>query len=110
MESPGAAQPPTAAAVDLGALGYPGAVAVEGGGQVNLGVAGFKAQAFTTSDSVDTVAAYYKAKLGPAASLVQNGGTTMIQATGSNGFVTVSIAPDQATGKTKISVSSIGRP
>ena len=109
MESPGSAQPPTTAAVDLGALSYPGAVALEGGGQLNLGVAGFKAQAFTTSDSVDTVAAYYKTKLGPAASIVQNGGTTVVQVTGANGFISVTITPDQSTGKTKIAVSSIGR-
>jgi hypothetical protein len=94
---------------DIGTLVYPGSTPAEGGGQLNLGVGGVKVQASTTSDSVDTVAAYYKAKLGSNAILNQTGGTTMVQLAGSNGFVTVTIVADQAPGKTKITVSSIGR-
>jgi len=109
-EAPGTAPVPgTAPIADMGALAYPGSTPAEGGGQLNLGVGGVKVQASTTSDSVDTVAAYYKTKLGSNAILNQTGGTTVVQLAGSNGFVTVTIVADQASGKTKITVSSIGR-
>jgi hypothetical protein len=109
-ETPGAAPVPgTAPAVDITTLGYPGATPAEGGGQLNLGIGGVKVQESSTSDPADTVVAYYKAKLGPNAIVNQTGGTTVLQLLGSSGMINVTIAADQSSGKTKITVSSIGR-
>jgi hypothetical protein len=109
-EAPGAAPTMgTAPLPDIATLSYPGAATAEGGSQNIFGMAGVKMQEYTTSDSVDTVAAYYKEKLGPSAMVTQTGGGAVVQVTGSNGVVSVTIAPDQASGKTKITVSSIGK-
>jgi len=104
VEAPGAAP-----VVDIGALSYPGSTPAQGSGQLNLGVGGVKVQESTTSDPVDTVAAFYKAKLGANAIVNQTGGTTVLQLLGSNGMINVTIVADQSSGKTKITVSSIGR-
>ena len=110
VEAPGAAPAQgTAPVIDIGALGYPGATPAEGSGQLNLGVGGVKVQQSTTSDPADTVVAYYKAKLGPNAMVNQTGGSTVVQLLGSNGMINVTIVADQSSGKTKITVSSIGK-
>ena len=109
-ETPGAATVPgTAPVVDIGTLSYPGATPAQGSGQLNLGMGGIKVQESTTSDPADTVAAFYKAKLGPNAMMNQTGGTTVLQLLGSNGMISVTIVADQSSAKTKITVSSIGR-
>jgi len=110
VEATGAAPVPgTTPVIDIGALSYPGATPAEGSGQLNLGMGGVKVQESTTGDPVGTVVAYYKAKLGPNAMVNQTGGTTVLQLLGSNGMINVTIVADQSSGKTKITVSSIGR-
>lgn len=103
-EAPGAGP-----ATDIASLAYPGATAAQGGSQVFPGMGGVKMQEYLTSDSVDTVANYYKGKLGNNAMVTQSGGGAMVQMVGANGILTIAINPDQATGKTKISISSIGK-
>jgi hypothetical protein len=108
-ETPGAAPGQgTTPAVDIGTLSYPGAAAGEGGNQ-SLGFGGVKLQQYTTSDSVDAVVAYYKGRLGTGAIVTQTGSGAVVQMVGANGVISVTVAPDTASGKTKITVSSIGR-
>jgi hypothetical protein len=108
-ETPGAVPGQgTTPAVDVGTLSYPGAAAGDGGNQA-IGFGGVKLQQYTTSDSVDAVVAYYKGKLGVGAIVTQTGNGAVVQMVGSNGVISVTVAPDTASGKTKITVSSIGR-
>jgi len=96
-------------AVDIGQLSYPGATLGQGGNQSIFGAAGIKMQEYITADSVDTVLAYYKGKLGNNAMVTQSGGNAVLQVGGAGGLTTINIAPDSASGKTKITVSSIGK-
>ncbi len=98
----------TSAVVDTGIPVYPGAVALEGQNEV-LGMAGFKLQQYTTSDSVDQVLAFYKDKLGPNAMVTQSGNQASVHVVGSNAVITIAITVDNATGKTKIAITSIGK-
>ena len=100
---------PTAPAVDMGVPVYPGATATEGQGEMSLGVGGLKIQQYTTSDSVDKVVAFYKEKLGPNAMTTQSGNSALVQVGGSNGVINITIAPDSASGKTKFTITSIGK-
>jgi hypothetical protein len=93
--------------VDTGVVAYPGATASGGGGQMSMGAGSVKTQQYTTSDSVDKVVAFYKDKLGPTAMVTQSGQGALVQVSGTNGVITIVIAPDSSTGKTKISMSSI---
>jgi len=95
---------------DIASLAYPGATSTgASGGQVFPGMGGVKVQEYLTSDSVDTVANYYKGKLGNDAMVTQANGGAVVQMVGSNGILTIAINPDQGSGKTKISISSIGK-
>jgi hypothetical protein len=96
-------------AVDIAELNYPGATLGQGANQSIFGAAGLKMQEYFTADSVDTVAAYYKNKLGSNAIVTQSGGNAVLQVGGAAGLTTINIAPDSASGKTKITVSSIGK-
>jgi hypothetical protein len=96
-------------AVDIGELSYPGATLGQGTNQSIFGAAGIKMQEYLTADSVDTVLTYYKGKLGNNAMVTQNGGNAVLQVGGASGLTTINIAPDSASGKTKITVSSIGK-
>lgn len=108
-ETPGAAPGQgTTPSADISALSYPGAAAGEGGNQA-IGFGGVKLLQYTTGDSVDAVVAYYKGKLGVGAIVTPTGNGAVVQIVGSNGVISVTIAPDTASGKTKITVSSIGR-
>lgn len=105
--SPGPSPVPV---VDLGVPIYPGATASEGGGQLSLGAGGIKVQQFTTSDSVDKVAAFYKEKLGAKEVVSLSPGSAMVQGLGANGVVTtVTIATDSGTGKTQFTLTSIAK-
>src|ERR1035437_9051569 len=95
--------------VDMGDLSYPGATLGQGGNQSIFGAAGIKMQEYITADSVDTVLAYYKGKLGSNAMVTQSGGNAVLQVGGTGGLTTINIAPDSASGRTKITVSSIGK-
>jgi len=96
-------------APDLASLAYPGATAPPGGTESITGMGGVNLQQTVTSDSVETVLAYYKGKLGPSAMVTQSGGQAVLQVVGSNGVVNIAIAPDQGSGKTKITLSSFGK-
>jgi hypothetical protein len=84
---------------------YPGAAAPEGGGQMSLG--GFGVRQYTTSDSVDQVVAFYKEKLGSAATVTQNGQQALVQLIGANGYANIAISPGDNSGVTKITIQSI---
>ena len=101
---------PGGAAVDTGVPAYPGAETPEGQTGVVLGMAGLKMQQYTTSDSVDKVVAFYRDKLGPKAVVTQSGNQASVHVVGSNSVVNVAIAVDSASGKTKIVITSIGKP
>ena len=101
--------PPAGPVVDTGVPTYPGATSWGGGTQVTTGTASLKSQEYTTSDSVDQVLAFYKDKLGPTAMVTQSGGQAVVQVLGANGEITVAIKPDSGSGKTKISINSIGK-
>jgi hypothetical protein len=90
---------------------YPGATATEGGGELSTGdtSGGTKVQQYTTSDSVDAVAAFYKDKLGPRALSARSGGSALVQLMGSDGAITVAIAPDSGSGKTVFTITSIAK-
>jgi hypothetical protein len=98
--------PSTAPVVDTNVPVYPGAIPSGEGASMNLGVATFKAQAYTTSDSVDQVTAFYKSKLGPNAIITQAGQEAVLQLQGSNGAINIVVAADASSGKTKITVQS----
>jgi hypothetical protein len=109
-QTPGATPTPGAGApVDMGDLSYPGATVGQGGNQSIFGAAGIKVQEYLTVDSVDTVVAFYKGKLGSNAIVTQSGGNATLQVGGTGGITTIAIVPDTASGKTKITVSSIGK-
>jgi hypothetical protein len=101
--------PSVGPAPDLASLVYPGATPPPGGAESITGMGGVNLQQLVTSDSVDTVLAFYKAKLGSGAMVTQSGGSAVVQVVGSNGVVNVAIAPDQSSGKTKITLSSFGK-
>jgi hypothetical protein len=107
--NPAVPTPPAGPAVDTGVAVYPGATPWGGGTQVNGPTASMKAQEYTTSDSVDQVMAFYKDKLGSTAMVTQSGGQVVVQTLGANGEVTVGITSDAALGKTKITITSIGK-
>jgi hypothetical protein len=92
--------------IDMGDLAYPGGTP---SGNSSMAAAGVKLQEYLTSDSVETVLAYYKGKLGSNAAVVQSNGTAALQAGGPGGITGISIAPDPASGKTKISVTTIAK-
>jgi hypothetical protein len=95
--------------VDMGDLSYPGATLGQGGNQMIPGAGGIKVQEYLTGDSVDTVMAYYKGKLGANAIVTQSGGNAVLQVGGTGGLTSISIVSDSASGKTKITITSIGK-
>jgi hypothetical protein len=101
--------PPAGPVVDTGVATYPGATPWGGGAQVSGPNATMKTQEYTTSDSLDQVLAFYKDKLGPSAMVTQSGGQAVVQVLGANGETTVAIKPDASTGKTHITINSIGK-
>ncbi len=92
---------------EMADLAYPGATATQSGGSMSFGGIGVSGQEYETSDSVDTVVAFYKGKFGSKAMMMQSGGKTQFTVTGSNGITTVAIEREEGAGKTKISISSI---
>ena len=92
---------------------YPGATALQGGGQLTIGdklkVAG---QDFTTDDSVDKVVQFYKDKLGSDLSVVENEGHYRMSVTRGEKahpeVVTIDAFKDEDSGKTKITIAHLG--
>jgi hypothetical protein len=101
--------PPAGPVVDTGVATYPGATPWGGGAQVSGPNATMKTQEYTTSDSVDQVLAFYKDKLGPSAMVTQSGGQAVVQILGANGETTVAIKTDSSSGKTHITINTIGK-
>lgn len=100
---------PTGPVIDLGVPIYPGATPTQAGTTLSMGAGAIKVQEYTTSDSVDQVTAFYKDKLGSNVMVTQRGQQALVQLTGSNGYVNISVAPDGNTGKTKFTISSVGK-
>ena len=92
---------------------YPGATALEGGGQFSFGdkfqIGG---QDYETSDTVDQVVDFYKEKLGSKLSVAENAGHYRLSVeTGDekrSGVVTIDVYEDTESGKTKITVAHLG--
>jgi hypothetical protein len=106
--SGGGMTPGAGAPVSLGDLAYPGAAVGESRNQSLFGAATIKIQEYSTGDSVDTVVAYYRNKLS-SANVSENNGSAVVTVGGTGGITTITIAPDTASGKTKITVSSFGK-
>jgi len=106
--SGGGMTPGAGAPVNIADLAYPGATLGESKSQSLFGAAGIKIQEYITGDSVDTVVAYYRNKLSNA-NVSESNGSAVVTLGGTGGITTISIAPDTASGKTKITVSSFGK-
>jgi hypothetical protein len=104
-----APSPEAAAPIATDVAVYPGATASEGGGETSMGGGAIKVQQYVTSDSVDKVVSFYKDKLGPKALVQQSNNQALVQLAGSNGMISIVISPDESSGKTKISITRIGK-
>ena len=95
--------------IDMGVPVYPGATAAEGESEVSAAGGKVKVQEYTTSDSLDKVAAFYKEKMGAIAVVTQSEGSALVHVVGSNGVIDISIASDSSLGKTTFTITSILR-
>lgn len=92
---------------------YPGATALEGGGQFSLGdkfqIGG---QDFLTTDAVDQVVDFYKEKYGSKLSIAENAGHYRLAIESGDeqqaGVVTIDVFADEESGKTKITMAHMG--
>ena len=96
----------SATLIDPATLIYPGATAKEG---ASMAAGGFQVQQYVTDDSVDKVLSFYKDKLGPKALVQEINNQALVQLGGPNGLFTITIAHDEASGKTKFSITHIGK-
>jgi hypothetical protein len=88
---------------DLGISEYPGAKRSTGGMRMKTSGGSLISATFTTSDSVDQVATFYKGKIGDQANVMEAGGSTILTSgdAGTDKFV-ITITPDD--GVTKIAI------
>jgi len=100
---------PSGPVIDLGVPVYPGATPSSAGTTMSMGNGAVKVQEYTTGDSVDQVTAFYKEKFGSGAMVTQRAQEAVVQLYGSNGIVSVTITQDSSLGKTKFTISSIGK-
>jgi len=92
---------------------YPGATALEGGGQFSFGdkfqIGG---QDYLTSDPVDKVVDFYKEKYGSKLSVAENAGHYRLALESGDekdsGVVTIDVFADEESGKTKITIAHMG--
>jgi hypothetical protein len=92
---------------------YPGATALEGGGQFSFGdkfqIGG---QDYLTSDPVDKVVDFYKEKYGSKLSVAENAGHYRLSLESGDekhsGVVTIDVFADEESGKTKITIAHMG--
>jgi len=96
----------SATPIDPATLIYPGATAKEG---ASMAMGGVQVQQYFTDDSVDKVLSFYKDKLGPKALVQETNGQALVQLAGPNGLFSITIAHDEASGKTKFSITRIGK-
>ena len=92
---------------------YPGATALEGGGQFSFGDKfSIGGQDFVTDDDVEKVVDFYKEKLGSDLSVVQNEGHYRLSIQKGTKehptVVTIDVAKDENSGKTKITIAHMG--
>jgi hypothetical protein len=99
----------TTPAVSLDVPVYPGATAAEGGGEMSFGVGALKVQQYTTDDPPEKVVSFYKDKLGPKALLQESEGKALIQVGGTNGLVSITVVRDNSSGKTKFTITRMGK-
>jgi hypothetical protein len=99
----------TTPAVNLEVPIYPDATPAEGGGEMSFGAGAFKVQQYVTDDSVDKVVSFYRDKLGSKAVVQQSEGKAVVQVAGSNGLISITVAHDDASGKTKFTITRIGK-
>jgi hypothetical protein len=98
---------PTIEAVNTDVPIYPGAT--EAGGGMSMGAGAVKVQEYVTDDAVDKVVSFYKDKLGSGVIVQQSEGKVLLQLMGSAGLTNVTIFHDDNAGKTKFSITRIGR-
>jgi hypothetical protein len=92
---------------------YPGATALEGGGQFSFGdkfqIGG---QDYLTTDPVDKVVDFYKEKLGSEMSVAESDGHYRLSVERGDakhsGVVTIDVFADEESGKTKITIAHLG--
>jgi len=95
--------------VKTGVPVYPGATPTEAGGDMSMGVGIVAVQEYTTDDSVDKVIEFYKDKLGSSVSVQQAEGKALLQVIGSSGLTNITVFHDDSSGKTKFSITRIGK-
>jgi hypothetical protein len=93
---------------------YPGATAVEKGGEFSIpGQGQISGQDYLTSDSVEQVVEFYKEKLGPDLSVAENDGHYRLELTkvigGVTSVTTIDVSRDEDAGNTKISIAYMGK-
>jgi hypothetical protein len=93
-------------AAELGTDIYPGAQSTRGGMKMDLPTGSMVTGVFLTSDSKDSVLAFYKSQLGGSASVIENPGSAIVSLSkGQQESVMVTITENSSqedNGKTKI--------
>jgi hypothetical protein len=100
---------PTTEAVNMDVPIYPGATPTEAGGGMSLGAGAVKVQEYVTDDAVDKVVSFYKDTLGSGVIVQQSEGKVMLQLVGSAGLTNITVFHDDNAGKTKFSITRIGK-
>ncbi len=88
----------------MGVPTYPGAVPFGGGSLATGPNASIKTQEYTTGDTVEQVADFYKDKLGPNTAVMQAEGKAVLTNTSAASQTTVAVKPDSGDGKTHITI------
>lgn len=95
----------TYTASDLGTDIYPGAQSIRGGMKMDLPTGSMVTAVYSTSDSKDTVLAFYKSRFGSAASVFDTADGAIVsmgKGQQESVMVTISAKPSENDGKTKI--------
>ena len=99
----------TTEAVNMDVPIYPGATPTEAGGDMSMGAGAVKVQEYVTDDAVDRVVSFYKDKLGSSLAVQQSEGKAVLQLVGSAGLTNITVFHDDSAGKTKFSITRIGK-
>ncbi|MEO6804430.1 MAG: hypothetical protein ABI197_14430 [Granulicella sp.] len=97
-------------ASDIGIAEYPGAKRESGGMKMKTSAGSLTSAIYTTSDSVDQVATFYKSKLGEQANVMEAGGGTILTSGGDadDKFVVTITSDDGATKIAILHTSHLG--